>query len=348
MQLLADNLLHPALPESAFRVVRQETAAALEGEMQSPEYITGRALSAGLYPKGDPVLREAKPDTVRSLKLADVKSYYNLVCRPDLTTIVVIGNVTTEEAKAAVEKYFGGWRAQGRCPETALPSVPLNTPSATTIPDEDRIQAEVTLAETLGITRVHPDYYALELGCHVLGGAFYASRLDRDLREHGGLVYSVDLDFTASRTRSSLEVAYDCATASAAEARSIVQRDLREMQHQLVTASELKQACALLVRRIPVLRSSVEGVAEELLDLVDEDLPLDEPQKAAERYAGISAEEVRAAFEAWVRPKDLVEVTLGPSPEPASDTEGAVRAALWTGSHPLGLRSSGTGYLGRA
>ncbi len=71
MELLADNELHPALPENAFKVVQQQTAGALAGQLQSPDYLTSRALDSALYPKDDPELREATPATVKSLVLAE-------------------------------------------------------------------------------------------------------------------------------------------------------------------------------------------------------------------------------------------------------------------------------------
>ena len=106
MQLLADNVLHPALPENAFKVVQQETADAVAGQLQSPDYLTSRALDAGLYPKNDPRLREATPATVKSLTMQDVTDYYEHVFRPDLTTIVVIGNVTPEQATGGGGEIF--------------------------------------------------------------------------------------------------------------------------------------------------------------------------------------------------------------------------------------------------
>ena len=108
--------------------------------------------------------------------------YYEHVFRPDLTTIIIIGRVTPEQAKAVVEKYFGAWQVKGSRPDTELPPVPLNKPSTTSVTDESRVQDHVILAQTIGITRFHPDYYKLVLGNHVLSGAFYASRLYRDLR----------------------------------------------------------------------------------------------------------------------------------------------------------------------
>jgi zinc protease len=62
-----------------------------------------------------------------------------------------------------------------------LPAVPLNEASYTSVPNASRVQDSVTLAETLGLNRFSPENYALQLGNHVLGGAFYPTRLYRDL-----------------------------------------------------------------------------------------------------------------------------------------------------------------------
>jgi len=43
-----------------------------------------------------------------------VKSWFATAYRPDLTTIVVIGDTTPEAAKAIVEKYFGHGKRRGR------------------------------------------------------------------------------------------------------------------------------------------------------------------------------------------------------------------------------------------
>jgi zinc protease len=116
VKLLADNLLNPALPEAAFKVVRQQVAATAAGRLQSPNYLAGRALKKVLFPKNDPTLRETTPKSASSLSLSDVVDYHHAVFRPDVTTIVVIGKVTAEEAKSVIEKHFGSWKATGPVP----------------------------------------------------------------------------------------------------------------------------------------------------------------------------------------------------------------------------------------
>jgi zinc protease len=313
VELLADNMLNLALPEKAFKTVQGQVAATVAGRLQSPDYLTKRALREALFPKGDPTFREATPATVQSLTLEDVRSYYQKVFRPDLTTIVVIGNVTPEKAKTVIEKYFGSWKASGPKPETLLPPVPLNKPSVAEVPNSSRIQDKVILAQTLGLTRSNPDYYALELGNHVLGGGFYATRLYQDLRERTGLVYYVDSTFDVGRTRSLYIVSYGCDPPNVNKARDIVERDLEEMQAMPVPSDKLHLARALLLREIPLKESSTEAIAQGYLHRATHDLPLDEPILAAHKYVKLTAEDVKAAYARWLRPKDLVEVTEGPN-----------------------------------
>jgi zinc protease len=312
--LLADNELHPALPPAAFGVVRKELASAQAGELLSPGYLTERSLDKSIYPPKDPTLRQATPATISSLTLEDVSAYHDRVYRPDLTTIVVIGKIDPDAAKQVIEKYFGGWTATGPAPQTDLPPVPLNKPVSVDVPDAARVQDSVTLAETLGLTRFNPDYYALQLGNHVLGGAFYATRLYRELRANQGLVYYVSSDFAVGRTRATYSVTYGCDPPNVDKARAIVERQLAEMQKSPVSDRELQQAKALLLREIPLAESSVQHIAHQLISFETIGLPLDEPALAAQRYVALTAADVQAAFARWVRPTDLATVTQGPQP----------------------------------
>ena len=315
VRLLAENVLHPALPEDSFPVVRDQVADSVEGEIRTPSYLSRRALHSGLLPKTDPALRQATRETVASLSLSDVRSYHEKVFRPDLTTIVVVGQITPEQARETVERYFGEWKASGPKPETDLPPVPPNKPSTAEVPNAIRVQVDATVAETVGLTRFDPDYYTLQVGTHVLAGAFYATRLYRDLREETGLVYFVNARLSAGRTRSVFSVNFACDPPNVSKARDLVVRNLKAMRESLVTPAELRQAKILLLRQIPLSESSTDRIAQMLAHLATEGLPLEESARAANRYMEITAVEVREAFARWIRPGDFVQVTEGPTPK---------------------------------
>jgi len=315
VELLADNELHPALPEGAFKVVQQQTAQFSEGELKSPAYRMDRAMVKGLVPPGDPLLRETTPETISSLKYQDLGEFYAKTFRPDLTTIVVIGDVTPEEVRPVIEKYFGNWQASGPKPKVVLPPIPANKPSAVNVPDPSQIQDTVELSQELEMNRFNPDYYALQLGNHVLGGGFYATRLYRDVREKAGYVYTIDDSLQAGESRAIYSIDYGCDPKNVSKARAMVEQELLAMQKTNVTPAELQQAKALLLRQIPLAESSEDAVAGGMISRSRVGLPLDEPTRAAQRYFDLSADAIRAAFAKYVNPESFVQVVRGPAPQ---------------------------------
>ncbi len=314
VELLADNELHPALPPAAMEVIRGQVASGVAARNASPGWLSQRSLRSALFPSDDPSLRMATPDTVRGLTPAAVRSYYGNVFRPDLTTVVVIGKVTPQAARAAIEKYFGAWSAPGPAPAIDLPPAPPNRPGTVAVPDASRVQDRVLLAQTLALTRADPDYYPLQLGNAVLGGSFYSTRLSVDLRKNAGLVYSVQSVLQAGSTRSVYLVEYASDPQNVGKAASMVAREVATMQETPAGADELTRVKACLLRQLPLSEAGLDQIARGLLGRSDLGLPLDEPTIAAQRYIALDAAAVQEAFRKWLRPQDLVRVSVGPAP----------------------------------
>jgi zinc protease len=315
VELLADNQLHPAFPQAALDIVKNQTARVVEAQLKSPGYLTQRALRESLFPPGDPTLRDASPVSVRSLTREDILAYYKKTFRPDLATVVVVGNVTPEGTRATIEKYFRAWKAEGPKPPIDLPPAVPNKPNSVAVPDESRVQDSVVLAQTVPLTRADADYYALDLGTAVLGGSFYSTRLSIDLRKNAGLVYSVGADINAGRTRGNYFIQYASDPENVTKAQAMVVQELKRMQDMPVGDEELRRVKALMLRQIPLGESSIGRIASGLAGRWDLDLPLDEPTLAAQRYVALGPADIQAAFKKWIRPDDLVRITQGPPPQ---------------------------------
>ncbi len=313
--LLAEHELHPALPELALNAIKPQLAQSIDSRNHTPGYLAQRAMIEALFPAGDPVRRETTGASVFALQLSDLKAYYQTVFRPDMTTIVVIGNITPDKARQAIEKYFGGWTAEGPKPNVDLPIIAANKGAVVAVPDSSRVQDNVTLAQNLAMARSNPDYYALALGNQVLGGGFYSTRLSIDLRKNTGLVYSVGSALQTGRTRGLYYVSYASDPENVTKAANIVVQNLRTMQEKPVGQEELTRVKAMVLRQLPLGEDSTEEIARGFLDRSDLDLPLDEPTIAAKRYIALTPDEVKAAFVNWIRPGDLVRITQGPEPK---------------------------------
>lgn len=315
LDLLAENELHPALPKPAFKLLQQRAAASQAGTIASPDFKASQAIRQGILPAGDPSLRFATPKSISGLTYADVTDYYKKVFRPDLSTLVVVGDISPAQAKKAVTSAFGGWQAKGDKPDVTLPKVPNNSSSFHHVPDQSQSQDTVQLAESLGLTIHNADYHALQMANQVLTGGAFASRLYRQLRVQRGLVYYVASGLSPSRTRTRLAFQYGSDPDKVDEADKLIRRALVQLAKVPISDEELHRARAGLIRQVPLGEASADSIGYGLLSRVELDQPLDESYRAARAYESIDAKQVQAAVRKWLRPDDLVRVVQGPKPK---------------------------------
>jgi zinc protease len=315
VQLLADEELHPAFPDNAFQIVKGQEVGALTGEMTSPEHLVNVALNKALFPPSDPLQKFATPQTAAAVMPADVKSYYSSVYRPDMTSVVVVGDVTPAQVRATFEKYFGAWTAQGAKPDVALPAVPKNDASSVVVPDVGRVQSQVQLAQVLDLKRADPDWALLQVGNNILGGGGFGSLLMDDLRVKHGYVYGVSSDLSANKNRATFSISYACDPDKIVPSQQLALTDLRSLQGGNVTADQLRRSKAMLMSDVPLRGESFEGLAGQLLHYASLDLPLDQGTIDAQRELAASAASVKGVLVKWVSPSRFVRIVQGPGPK---------------------------------
>ena len=314
LQLLAENVLHPALPQQALAVQQHTLARTLEGELQTPEHRMIRALRQGLLPAGDSALREATPVTVGKLTAADVRRYFDDTYRPDLTTIVVVGDVTPDQAKAEIEKYFGEWRAQGAKPDVVPPRLPPNPPSHAVVANGYSSQDQVVMGQTLELDLYDANRYALQLGNDVLGGNGFASRLMADIRVKHGYAYGAESRVRFDRSRSLFYIEYGSDPDKVALVDGLILDNIRAVQEAGVSDEELNNARQYEIRSIPLDIASVNRIARSLLGWSYKGEPLDQPMVAAGHYLELTASQVQEALKRYLQPQRWVQVVQGPPP----------------------------------
>ncbi|MHB8177268.1 MAG: M16 family metallopeptidase [Vulcanimicrobiaceae bacterium] len=315
MRLLADDELHPAFAPQAFQTVKMQQVGALAGEVTSPGFLTRQALVDALYPVGDPMRRVPTVQGVEGLTLAGVRAWYASAYRPDLTTIVVVGDVTPAQAKAVVEKDFGGWKAVGPKPIVSAPAVPQNKPEAVNVPATGRVQSSVQLVETIGLRRKDPSWAAIQIANAALSGGFYSSLLYHDLREVHGYAYYVASQLQIGKHRSTFAVRYGSNPGNVLPAQNQVVAILTKLQRQPLAARRLVRAKALLLGQVPLRQASYKGLAGLLLGYSAENLPLDQNLIDARAELSVTDAQVQAAMRRWVRPQGFVRIVTGPPPK---------------------------------
>jgi len=188
LDLLADVLLRPSLPDAAIERERDVQLAGIRDQRDHMLQSAFRALRRGLHGDAgyglDPLGTEA---SVAAVQRDALRAHHAKLVTPDNTVLAIYGDADPAEVCIAAEKTFASWlRGEARFhPQTS--SAGLSGPGRT-VETRDKKQA-VFVAGFPGATVSDPDRFALELvqeACSDLG-----SRLFLRIREQLGLAYYV-------------------------------------------------------------------------------------------------------------------------------------------------------------
>ena len=193
LDLAADVVLHPIFPRVETEKLRGEILADLKEADQDTQHVAYREFRKMCYPATHPYhrLSDGTAATVKHLTLDQLRAFHARNFRPDVTTIVVVGDVRAEQAIAKIERAFGKWRARGKPEAYAIPDAPpLEHIARKSMPLDGKTQADIVLGYP-ALRRGDPDYYALSVGDLIFGRLGLYGRLGASVRDEQGLAYYV-------------------------------------------------------------------------------------------------------------------------------------------------------------
>ena len=197
--LLADATLRPRMAAADFDRVKATTLDELRQRADVPNAVAADVAARAVFV---PSSRRSLPaagttGTVTPLSLDDVGGgYRDLLARSSLR-IVVAGDVTPDQARAALEKPFADWHGAAVAAPAADPFRPAQGMRVYLVDRPNAVQTVIYLLAPSS-PFADPGRVDAELVNVVLGGSF-TSRLNRNLREVHGYTYGAASRFALDR-----------------------------------------------------------------------------------------------------------------------------------------------------
>lgn len=234
LELYADLLMRPRLPDDAFEAVRALALQELAGiEDQPPrKLMTQIRREAFTSPHGQPV--EGERETLERMTPEDLREEYRRRYGAEGTILAVAGGVDPDEMLRLAEKHLGPWRGSAPKP----PEVRLSTPHRFHIAQETA-QVQIGLFYR-DVPPGHYDFYASRLAAAVLSGGM-SSRLFTEVRERRGLAYAVSASPGSVKGFGYLTAYAGTTPKQAEETLRVLQEEIAKMAEG-VTRAELDRA----------------------------------------------------------------------------------------------------------
>ena len=310
VQLASRQIAQPSWSASVWQRERQRWAAALQEAATRPGTVAAQAFAPAVY-SGHPYGRFTTPTSLEQITLPDMQAFHQQVVQACRAKVAVVGALDKAQADALVTQLLQRLPAQKDCtPLPAVPEVPPLTQAQDIRIPFASAQAQILLGQP-GIQRRDPDFFALLLGDHILGGGGFTSRLMEEVREKRGLTYGISSDMAPGLHAGAFTIGLKTRPDQAEEALALTRQVLRDFVAQGPTEEELRAAKDNLIGGFALRLDSNQKLLGNVMNIAWNDLPLDYLEHWTHRLEAVTREDVRAALQRHWQPDRLVTVVVG-------------------------------------
>jgi zinc protease len=314
LDLAADVVIHPVFPRTEVEKLRAEILADLKEADQDTQHVAYREFRKLCYPAAHPYhrLSDGTAATVRRLALNRLRAFHARYFRPDVTTIVAVGDVRAEQAIAKIERAFGRWRARGKPEAYAIPSAPpLKQIARRSIAVDGKTQADIVLGYP-ALRRSDPDYYALMMGNLIFGHLGLYGRLGANVRDRQGLAYYVYSSVEAGLGAGPWTVRAGVNPMNIDRAIDGILAEIARLSSAPVTQDEFGEARDFVTGSLALRLETNDGVAVTLGDIELFGLGLDYLQRYPDIIRAITPEQILAVTRKYARVEQYALTIAGP------------------------------------
>ena len=316
LRLAAEALREPAFSRTEFEEMKRAALTGAEAQRQEPGALAGVQLSRHLheYPAGHPHYTPTVEERIRLLRAAtldDAVACYRELFGATGADFVAVGDFDPEALARTVDELFGSWKTPrpfGRVPSRHFDR-PVFEDSLFT---PDKANAVLRGGLNVRMRDDHPDFPALVLANHLLGGSSTA-RVPARVREKEGLSYSTYTTFSSSPLDES--ASFHVASIFAPQNRARVERAIREELERAVrdgfSVEEIQTGKNSVLEARRLARSQDRALAGRLGHYLFVKRTFAWDVEFEARIAALTPSEVNAALRRHIDPARLSVVVAG-------------------------------------
>ena len=325
-KLLGEAISTPVFPEREVERLKAERLAEILQLETEPRGLADEKFSEFLY---DDESRYSRPDegsteSVSSLTRSDVEQFYRSNYNSGATTVIVAGDISSENAKKLVIEALRKWPSGSSMHQALSGKARRNRKTVHIVNKPDAPQSELRVGH-VGLPRKHPDFFPTLVMNAVLGGLF-GSRINLNLREAHGYTYGASSFYDWRRGPGPFVVSTAVESEVTAPALREILTEIDRIRGEKISAEELSLARDYLEGVFPIRYETTAAIASALATMAIYDLPSDYYDSYRRNIHNVSEDAVLQAARTHLHPELLQTVIVGDA--------ATVRSSL--GDHSLG------------
>ena len=307
--LLSEVARYSTFPQAELDVAKTQTLSFLELDAIDPNSMADRQFSRVAF-DGHPYSYIETAETVSNITRNDIRTFHRTYYRPNNALLIIVGDMTAEEAQAQAERAFGMWLPADVPELFEYPEAESPDTSVIYLVDRpDSEQATIQVGNR-AIDARNPDRYALEV-VNALLGSGSSSRLYLNLREDKGYTYGVFSRFARPNDEGTFRVLGDFNPEQAGASIVEILSELERVRTEPIGEEELENAKSKIIGGFALAMEDPAVFASQLAVRALTGVPTEELNDYLQTLESVTSEEAQAAAAKYINAESPIIVVVG-------------------------------------
>ncbi len=309
--VMTDVLLNPVFNLEEFNKLKKKAESGLVSAKTNPEAIASNIRSRVNFGQFHPYGEVETDASLKNIELKDCVDYYNTYFKPNNAYLVIVGDITPDEARMQADKYFSSWQ-KGAIPSFGVPKV-MN-PSGTQVRfgnKDGAVQSVINISYAVDLTPGSDDVIKANLMNSVLGGGIFSGRLMQNLREKHAYTYGARSSLSSDKIKGYFN-AYASVRNEVTDS-SVTQflYEMNRMVNEPVSAADLASVKTTTAGNFGRSLESPQTIANFALNIFRYNLPKDYYNQYLKKVDAVTVADIQAMAKKYIKPENCNIIVVG-------------------------------------
>lgn len=315
LELMSDILMNPSFPEEELERLKNQTRSGLATTPNDANAMAANVSRAVVYGTDHPYGEVTTEETLDNIQREMLVEYYEDHFKPNVAYMVIVGDISLDEAREVTETYFGNWEAGEVPSRTYSTPAPPNGRRVAMVDRRDAVQSLVTVTHPVELKPGHEDAIKANVMNSILGGGAFSGRLMQNLREDKGYTYGARSSLSADRLVGRFNARAEVRNAVTDSTVTEILNEMERMRQEPVDESSLELTRNFMTGSFARSLESPRTIANFALNTIRYDLPDDYYKTYLEKLNEVSVEDVQEMANKYLNPDNAYIVVAGSKEE---------------------------------
>ncbi|MDD8027047.1 MAG: pitrilysin family protein [Acidobacteriota bacterium] len=311
IEIYADILLNPEFRQDKLDLAKNQTYEAMRRRWDQPMQVAMLLFNEKMYGADTPFGRRSTPASVKAIGRDDLISFYRAYSAPNNFTLGITGDLSLNEAKAALEKAFRNW-AKKKVTFAEVASPVEKADGTIYYAFKETPQGNVFMGH-LGIAQKSPDEYKVEVMNDILGGGSFTARLMKELRSNRGLTYGIygGVYEGTGKHRGVFQIGSQLKAAKFVEAVETIKSLIKDIQTNPVTDEEMTTSRNSLINSFVFRFEQKSQILAQYMSLKMDGYPDNYLETYIDNIRKVTKADIQAAARQYMNPEKMILIVVG-------------------------------------